>query len=86
MRFGDASADLTKQHLKRLAPLPDDQDPVAIYLGPGPDKTLRGVPGRLERDAPGRRQLQAVAADCETVTLHEGDTEFFDVKDATRAP
>ncbi len=60
VRFGDASADLTKQHLKRLAPLPDDREPRGDLPGPRPGQALRGVPGRLERDAAGRRHLQAV--------------------------
>lgn len=83
VRFGDASGQLTKQHLKRLAPLPDAETPVAIYLGPGPDKrsAVFLVDASVTPDGDGT--CKPYAADCQTVTLHEGDTEFFDVKDAT---
>jgi hypothetical protein len=81
VRFGDASGDLTKQRLKRLAPLPDAEDPVAIYLGPGPDKRSAVFLVDASVTPQGDGTCKPYAADCQTVTLHEGDTEFFDVKD-----
>jgi len=83
VRFGDASTALTKQHLKRLAPLPDADDPVAIYLGPGPDKRSAVFLVDASVTPQGDGTCKPYAADCQTVTLHEGDTEFFDVKDPT---
>jgi hypothetical protein len=83
VRFGDASTALTKQHLKRLAPLPDAEDPVAIYLGPGPDKRSAVFLVDASVTPQGDGTCKPYAADCQTVTLREGDTEFFDVKDPT---
>jgi hypothetical protein len=83
VRFGDASGELTKQRLKRLAPLPDAETPVAIYLGPGPDKRSAVFLVDASVTPEGDGTCKPYAADCQTVTLHEGDTEFFDVKDAT---
>jgi hypothetical protein len=83
VRFGDASGELTKQRLKRLAPLPDAENPVAIYLGPGPDKRSAVFLVDASVTPQGDGTCKPYAADCQTVTLHEGDTEFFDVKDPT---
>ena len=83
VRFGDASTTLTKQRLKRLAPLPDAESPVAIYLGPGPDKRSAVFLVDASVTPQGDGTCKPYAADCQTVTLHEGDTEFFDVKDAS---
>jgi hypothetical protein len=82
VRFGDASGNLTKQRLKRLAPLPDAETPVAIYLGPGPDKRSAVFLVDASVTPQGDGTCKPYAADCQTVTLHKGDTEFFDVKDA----
>ncbi|MEA2279416.1 MAG: hypothetical protein QOK21_23 [Solirubrobacteraceae bacterium] len=83
VRFGDASGQLTKQRLKRLAPLPDADTPVAIYLGPGPDKRSAVFLVDASVTPQGDGTCKPYPADCQTVTLHEGDTEFFDAKDAT---
>jgi hypothetical protein len=83
VRFGDASGQLTKQHLKRLAPLPDADTPVAIYLGPGPDKRSAVFLVDASVTPQGDGTCKPYPADCQTVTLHEGDTEFFDANDAT---
>jgi hypothetical protein len=82
VRFGDASGELAKQRLKRLAPLPDAETPVAIYLGPGPDKRSAVFLVDASVTPQGDGTCKPYPADCQTVTLHEGDTEFFDVKDA----
>jgi hypothetical protein len=82
VRFGDASADsLPKSRIKRLQPLPDAVNPVAIYLGPGPDKKSAVFLVDASVTPQGDGTCKPYAADCQTVTLHEGETEFFDVKD-----
>jgi hypothetical protein len=84
VRFGDASADsLTKSRIKRLQPLPDATNPVAIYLGPGPDKKSAVFLVDSSVTPQGDGTCKPYPADCQTVTLHEGETEFFDVKDPT---
>jgi hypothetical protein len=84
VRFGDANADqLPTMRVNRGDPLPDADTPMAIYLGPGPDKRSATflVDGTVEPQGDGT--CKPYAADCEQVVLHQGETEFFDVKDAT---
>jgi hypothetical protein len=71
--------------IKRGDPLPDAETPIAIYLGPGPDKRSATflVDASVTPDGDGR--CKPYAADCQHVVLHEGDTEFFDVKDESGA-
>jgi hypothetical protein len=82
VRFGDASADsLATSRIKRLQPLPDATNPVAIYLGPGPDKKSAVFLVDASVTPQGDGSCKPYAADCQTVALHPGETEFFDVKD-----
>jgi hypothetical protein len=82
VRFGDAaSSALTGMRLLRLQPLPDADSPVAIYLGPGPDK--RSAVFLVDESATpdGDGTCKPNRSECEKVVLRAGDTEFFDVKD-----
>lgn len=84
IRFGDANADeLPTMRVKRGDPLPDADTPMAIYLGPGPDKRSATFLVDASVEPQGDGTCKPYAADCEQVVLHEGDTEFFDVKDDT---
>jgi hypothetical protein len=83
VRFGSASETPARKSLERLQPLPSAANPVLIYLGVLADgKTAvflldRGV------SAIGDGDCRPTPAECETVRLRAGDTEFFDVTDET---
>jgi hypothetical protein len=82
VRFGDASSDtLPRMNLKRLQPLPDEEEPVLVYLGVGGDKKSAVFMVDSTVVAQGDGQCKPHPANCETITLREGDTEFFDVTD-----
>jgi hypothetical protein len=83
VRFGDASGELTKQRLTRLQALPDADAPVAIYLGPGADKRSAVFLVDADVTPEGDGTCKPYLADCQTVILRKGETEFFDVKDPT---
>jgi hypothetical protein len=84
VRFGDSSSDtLDKINLGRDKPLPDAKNPILVYLGveKGAKRAIFMVDSSVTPQGDGT--CAPSPADCETVHLHEGDTEFFDVKDAT---
>lgn len=85
VRFGDAAAGSARKSLKRLQPLPSAENPVLIYLGVLKDgKTAvflldHGV------TAVGDGDCRPSPAECDTLRLEVGETEFLDVTDATGA-
>jgi hypothetical protein len=84
IRFGDSSAEsLNKLNLGRDRPLPDAKDPILVYLGveKGAKRAIFMVDSSVTPQGDGT--CAPSPADCETVHLHEGDTEFFDVKGET---
>jgi hypothetical protein len=80
VRFGDASANsLLSMHVRKLDALPDSDQPVAIYVG-----TTNGgrtakflVDSTVQPEGDGR--CLPSPADCQTVLLRAGETEFFTV-------
>jgi hypothetical protein len=86
VRFGDATASpVPKMRVQRLQALPDADAPVAIYLGPGADK--RSAVFMVDQSVvpQGDGNCKPDPQDCQSIVLHAGDTEFFDVKDDTGA-
>jgi hypothetical protein len=82
VRFGDSeSGRLEKLNLARLKPLPSAEDPILVYLGVSEDKksALFLVDSRVEAQGDGSCRPNPV--NCETISLREGETEFFDVLD-----
>lgn len=82
VRFGSSSSDtLDRMNLPRLKALPSAEDPVLVYLGLAKDNktALFMVDANVEPQGDGT--CDPSPADCETIRLHVGDTEFFDVKD-----
>jgi hypothetical protein len=82
VRFGDAAGDdLPKGVLEKLAPLPDDEEPLIVYLGLSKD----GKRAKFLIDAAltptGDGTCKPHTYSCETVELRRGETEFFDVVD-----
>ena len=81
VRFG--SDESKRQSLKRLQALPSEESPVLIYLGLLKDgKTAEFLVG--DGVVPvGDGECRPSPEECETVRMRAGETEFFDVKDAT---
>jgi hypothetical protein len=81
VRFGASEGDvLPKMNLPRLKALPSAEDPVLVYLGLTKDKksAIFMVDSNVEPQGDG--SCDPSPANCETIKLHVGDTEFFDVK------
>jgi hypothetical protein len=82
VRFGSSEGEsLPKMNLPRLKALPSAELPVLVYLGLAKDgKTaVFMVDSNIEPQGDG--SCEPSPANCETVHLRVGDTEFFDVKD-----
>ena len=82
VRFGDASSeDLPSGWLAKLEPLPDDEEPLLVFMG----LTKNGKHAKFLVDASltpaGDGTCKPHPASCETVLLSRGETEFFDVID-----
>jgi len=82
VRFGDATSDeLPKGVLEKLSPLPDDEEPLLVYMG----LTKKGKKAVFLVDAAltptGDGTCKPHPSSCETVELSRGETEFFDVVD-----
>ena len=81
VNFGSAdAAELDRIGLDRLDALPDEDEPLLIFLGVSADGRARFL---LDTgiEAQGDGICKPDPATCETIELREGDTEFFDVKD-----
>jgi hypothetical protein len=81
VRFGPADADLQRMNVERLQPLPDEDDPAFVYLGLSADGKSAVFMVDSTVVAQGDGRCKPEPADCETVSLRPGETEFFDVTD-----
>ena len=80
VRFGDSSSDkLEASTVERLAALPSADNPVLVYLGVEDNGKTAVFLLDSGVTAKGDGTCDPDPANCETVRLHEGDTEFFDV-------
>ena len=82
VRFGDATGDtLTRTVVKKLGALPDEDEPVLVYMGltDHGKKAVFLVDEALEPTGDG--DCKPHPSNCETVELAKGETEFFDVLD-----
>ena len=82
VRFGDATNDdLPAGWLTKLSPLPDDVDPLLVYMG----LTKDGKQAKFLVDATlvptGDGTCKPHRSACETILLSRGETEFFDLMD-----
>ena len=80
VRFGEAaSEELPSGWLAKLEPLPDDEEPLLVFMG----LTKNGKQAKFLVDASltptGDGTCKPHPASCETVLLSRGETEFFDV-------
>jgi hypothetical protein len=86
VRFGDATSDkLDRFTLAKLAPLPDDEFPLIVYMGLTKDgkKAKFLVDAAVEADGDG--DCKPHPSSCETILLAAGETEFLDVIDPEAA-
>jgi hypothetical protein len=84
VRFGASESEsLEKKNLPRLKALPSADDALLVYLGPGKGgkSAVFMVDASLEPQGDGT--CDPNPANCETIELREGETEFFDVLDET---
>ena len=82
VRFGDSEAEsLDKLNLPRLKALPSADDPVLVYLGPGKDAKTAIFMVDESVVPQGDASCKPSPANCETIQMHVGDTEFLDVTD-----
>ena len=79
VRFGSTSADLKRRDVKRLQALPSAGNPVLIYLGVLDDKKTAVFMLDSGVIAQGDGTCKPSRTTCETIHIHEGETEFFDV-------
>jgi hypothetical protein len=66
-------------HVRRLTALPDDVDPVAVYLGVSDDRKRAVFLVDSNVVPQGDGACNPHPSNCETIELAEGETEFFDV-------
>lgn len=82
IRFGDAaSGELPKGVLEKLAPLPDDEDALIVYLGLSKDGKRAKFLVDASLTPTGDGSCKPHTYSCETIELRRGETEFFDVVD-----
>jgi uncharacterized membrane protein len=86
VRFGASDSEiLEKLNLPRLKALPSAGDPLLVYLGPGKGAKSAIFMVDAEVESQGDGTCDPSPANCETIELREGETEFFDVHDETGA-
>jgi hypothetical protein len=82
VRFGDSESDSLKTTvLPRLKPLPSAADPVLVYLGPGDGGKTAVFMVNETIDPVGDGECKPSPANCETLHMRPGDTQFLDVLD-----
>jgi hypothetical protein len=80
VRFGASDSDvLEKMNLPRLKALPSARDALLVYLGPGKGGKSAVFMVDASLDPQGDGTCDPNPANCETIELREGETEFFDV-------
>ncbi|MBJ7329042.1 MAG: hypothetical protein JHC95_04035 [Solirubrobacteraceae bacterium] len=87
LRFGPSDADPTAiKDIPRLTPLPSVSDPLFVYLGVlSNGRTAVFMVGTEIGAAVGDGTCRPTPANCETLELEEGETEFLDVTNAEGA-
>jgi hypothetical protein len=81
VRFGKTDSDLVTSVLERLEPLPSKESPVLVYEGVenGGKVAIFSIPGTVTAQGDGK--CSPSPANCETLKLSAGDTEFITVTD-----
>jgi hypothetical protein len=81
VRFGKTDGTMTTRTLERLKALPSASSPVLVYMGvaDGGKTAVFMVSGDVTAEGDG--VCEPTPADCQTLKLHAGETEFITVKD-----
>ena len=85
--FGDSTSDsLSRRKVTRLEALPSAEEPALVYLGVknGGKAAVFILDSSVTPQGDG--QCDPTPESCETLTMREGDTEFFDVLDEAGNP
>jgi hypothetical protein len=82
VRFGQSAGQLSRKNVKRLQALPSNGNPVLIYLGVLKDKKTAVFLLDSGVVAQGDGECHPSRTQCETIQIHQGETEFFDVPGA----
>jgi hypothetical protein len=84
LRFGSAGNLRTIRDLARLSPLPSANSPFFVFLGVLKDAKTAVFLVSSDVTATGDGKCRPSAADCQTIEVKEGDTEFFDLQNDGR--
>jgi hypothetical protein len=84
LRFGSAGNLRTIRDLARLSPLPSANSPFFVFLGVLKDAKTAVFLVSSDVAATGDGKCRPSAADCQTIEVKEGDTEFFDLQNDGR--
>jgi hypothetical protein len=84
LRFGSAGNLRTIRDLARLSPLPSPNSPFFVFLGVLKDAKTAVFLVSSDVTATGDGKCRPSAADCQTIEVKEGDTEFFDLQNDGR--
>jgi hypothetical protein len=81
VRFGDSSTTPPRHKVTRLEALPDSDNPLLVYMGvkDGGKAAVFMLDSSVTPQGDG--ECEPSPADCETLVLRKGETEFFDVLD-----
>jgi hypothetical protein len=82
LRFGRTSDQRTIRDIARLTPLPSVENPFFVFLGVLQDGKTAVFMVSSDAEALGDGTCRPTPAQCETIELKAGDTEFFDVTGA----
>lgn len=85
VRFGETSSGLEGRVIKRLTSLPSAANPTIIYLGLLPNQKTAVFLVDSSAVAQGDGECKPGPANCQTLHLNVGETEFFDVLDGNGA-
>jgi hypothetical protein len=85
LRFGEAGKQHIHHDVPRLTPLPSGTDPFFVFLGILADGKTAVFLVSSDATANGDGKCKPSAAQCDTIEMRAGDTEFFDVTQGNSA-
>lgn len=83
LRFGEAGNQHVHHNVPRLTPLPSSTDPFFVFLGVLSDGKTAVFLISSDATATGDGKCKPTPAQCDTIEMRAGDTEFFDVTQGT---
>jgi hypothetical protein len=83
LSFGEVGAQKSYDNVARLTPLPSSDNPFFVYLGLADDQKSAIFLINADAVPNGDGSCKPTHDDCQQITLHAGDTEFFDLQSGT---